>query len=152
MIEPSHDQCAEQVVVGRLYPVVADAVEQRSVDEFRSDEANLALAQTRKYLVVTRTVVLPDLFFFFSTNMVQRYSFFPEYEVSMVFCGENSPSSLHKKWCEVTQNDPFLIVINLIYNIVIFYGQNRTENRSESICSHLTRRPSSTFLPTIPTS
>lgn len=47
----------------------------------------------------------------------------------MVFWGENSPSSLHKKWCEVTQNDSFLIVINLIYNIVIFQGQNRAENR-----------------------
>jgi hypothetical protein len=61
--------------------------------------------------------------------MVQRYSFFTEYEVSMVFWGENSPSSLHKKWCEVTQNDSFLIVINLIYNIVFFQGQNRAENR-----------------------
>ena len=47
----------------------------------------------------------------------------------MVFWGENSPSSLHKKWCEVTQNDSFLIVINLIYNIVFFQGQNRAENR-----------------------
>ena len=49
----------------------------------------------------------------------------------MVFWGENSPSSLHKKWREVTQNDSFLIVINLIYNIVIFQGQNRAENRKE---------------------
>lgn len=51
----------------------------------------------------------------------------------MVFWGENSPSNLHKKWCEVTQNDPFLIVINLIYNIVIFQGQNRAENRKKAM-------------------
>ena len=52
MVQPGYHQGAEQVVVGGLHLVVADAVEQCSVDEFRPYQPELALSQAGKHPVV----------------------------------------------------------------------------------------------------
>ena len=52
MIEPGYHQRTEQGIVGGIHLVIADAVEQRAIDEFRPDKPELALAQARKHPVV----------------------------------------------------------------------------------------------------
>ena len=58
VIQPCYHQGSEQVIVGGLHLVIADAVEQCSVDEFRPNQPKLALAQTCKYLVVRYCFVI----------------------------------------------------------------------------------------------
>ena len=58
MIQPGYHQGPEQVIVGGLHLVVADAVEQCSVDELRANQPKLALAQACKYLVVCDSFII----------------------------------------------------------------------------------------------
>ena len=58
MVEPRHYQGPEQCVIGCIYLVIADAVEQCPVDNLRADQPELTLSQARKYPVVCNGFII----------------------------------------------------------------------------------------------